>query len=154
MTRAATTPAETTPVTALPGVGERLAERLARLGIASVADALFHLPLRYQDRTRVRRIGELRPGEEAVVDATVEHASIVHGRRRALVARVHDGTGGLTLRWFHFAERQRKQLVHGARIGLYGEVRHGPAGLEVAHPEYRLLGPDAAPAVEDALTPV
>ncbi|WP_070988319.1 ATP-dependent DNA helicase RecG [Halofilum ochraceum] len=154
MAEAATSPAETTPVTALPGVGERLAERLARLGLATVADVLFHLPLRYQDRTRVRRIGELRPGDEAVVDATVEHASIVHGRRRALVARVHDGTGGLTLRWFHFADRQRKQLVHGARIALYGEVRHGPAGLEIAHPEYRLLGPDAAPAVENALTPV
>ena len=154
MTQAETTRAETTPVTALPGVGERLAERLARLGLASVADVLFHLPLRYQDRTRVRRIGELRPGDEAVVDATVEHASVVHGRRRALAARVHDGTGGLTLRWFHFAERQRQQLVHGARIALYGEVRHGPSGLEIAHPEYRLLGPDAAPAVDDALTPV
>jgi len=152
--QAETTRAETTPVTALPGVGERLAERLARLGLASVADVLFHLPLRYQDRTRVRRIGELRPGDEAVVDATVEHASVVHGRRRALAARVHDGTGGLTLRWFHFAERQRQQLVHGARIALYGEVRHGPSGLEIAHPEYRLLGPDAAPAVDDALTPV
>ena len=154
MAQAETTRAETTPVTALPGVGERLAERLARLGLASVADVLFHLPLRYQDRTRVRRIGELRPGDEAVVDATVEHASVVHGRRRALAARVHDGTGGLTLRWFHFAERQRQQLVHGARIALYGEVRHGPSGLEIAHPEYRLLGPDAAPAVDDALTPV
>jgi len=154
VTQAETTRAETTPVTALPGVGERLAERLARLGLASVADVLFHLPLRYQDRTRVRRIGELRPGDEAVVDATVEHASVVHGRRRALAARVHDGTGGLTLRWFHFAERQRQQLVHGARIALYGEVRHGPSGLEIAHPEYRLLGPDAAPAVDDALTPV
>ena len=145
---------ETTPVTALAGVGDRLAERLARLALATVADVLFHLPLRYQDRTRVRRIGELRPGDEAVVDATVEHAGIVHGRRRALVARVHDGTGGLTLRWFHFAARQREQLVHGARIGLYGEVRHGPAGLEVAHPEYRMLAAHAAPAVEDALTPV
>jgi ATP-dependent DNA helicase RecG len=154
VSEAATSPAETTPVTALPGVGERLAERLAKLGLTTVADVLFHLPLRYQDRTRVRRIGELRPGDEAVVDATVEHAGIVHGRRRALVARVHDGTGALTLRWFHFADRQRRQLVHGARIGLYGEVRHGPAGLEVAHPEYRLLGADAAPAVEDALTPV
>ncbi len=147
-------PAETTPVTALPGVGERMAERLQRLGLATLADVLFHLPLRYQDRTRVRRIGELRGGDEAVVDATVEHAGLVHGRRRSLVARVHDGTGSLTLRWFHFAARQRDKLVQGARLGIYGEVRHGPAGPEIIHPEYRVLDERSVPATEDALTPV
>ena len=148
------TPAETTPITALAGVGERMAERLERLGLRTVADVLFHLPLRYQDRTRVRRIGELRAGDEAVIDATVEHAGLAHGRRRSLVARVHDGTGSLTLRWFHFAARQREKLVHGARLGIYGELRHGPAGLEIVHPEYRVLDERSAPVTEDALTPV
>ncbi|MEX0607035.1 MAG: hypothetical protein WD138_03285, partial [Halofilum sp. (in: g-proteobacteria)] len=66
-------PAEATPVTCLPGVGEGLAARLERIGVHSVADVLFHLPLRYQDRTRVRAIGSLRPGDEAVIDASIEH---------------------------------------------------------------------------------
>jgi ATP-dependent DNA helicase RecG len=146
--------AETTPVTALSGVGERQGELFARLGITTVADVLFHLPLRYQDRTRVRPIGELRVGDEAVVDATIEHAEVVHRRRRALVARVVDGTGALTLRWFYFRQRQQAQLQPGARLRLYGEVRHGAGGLEVAHPEYRVVAADAAPALEAALTPV
>lgn len=146
--------AETTPLTALPGVGAGIAGRLERLGLHTVADVLFHLPLRYQDRTRVRAIGGLRPGDEAVVEGTLAHAEIVYRRRRALVARIHDGTGALTLRWFHFAARQREQLVAGAHLRLYGEVRHGPAGLEVVHPEYRLVGPDGPPPLDEALTPV
>ena len=148
------TSAETTPVTALSGVGPGLAGRLERLGLRSVADVLFHLPLRYQDRTRVRPIGGLRAGDEAVLDVRVEHAGLVQGRRRALVARVHDGTGTLTLRWFHFAARQRERLVQGVRLGVYGELRQGPAGLEIVHPEYRVLAETAAPMVEASLTPV
>lgn len=146
--------AEATPVTKLAGVGPAVAERLARLGIATVADALFHLPLRYQDRTRVSAIGSLRPGAEAVVEATIEHAEVVQRRRRSLVARLADGTGALTLRLFHFGRRQQEQLVRGARLRLYGEARRGPAGLEMVHPEYQVLRETRGPALEAALTPV
>ncbi len=146
--------AETAPVTSLPGVGEGLAARLERIGVHTVADVLFHLPLRYQDRTRVRPIGSLRPGDEAVVDATIEHAEVGGGRRRALLARVHDGTGGLTLRWFHFSARQREQFARGTLLRLYGEVRPGPSGLEIAHPEYRRMTPGAEPPLDQTLTPV
>jgi len=146
--------AEETPLTALPGVGERVAQRLARLGLRTVVDALFHLPLRYQDRTRVRPIGSLRPGDEAVVEATVEYAGVVQRRRRALVAHVHDGTGALTLRWFHFGSAQRSRLAAGTRLRLYGEIRRGPAGLEIAHPEYQVLHAGAEPPLDEALTPV
>jgi len=146
--------AETTPVTSLSGIGPKVAERLARLGIGSVADALFHLPLRYQDRTRVVAIGRLRPGDEAVVEATIDHVELSYRRRRALLAHVSDGTGGLTLRWFHFSARQREQLQAGRRLRLYGEARRGPAGLEVVHPEYRLLPAEGEPPLEESLTPV
>ena len=148
------TSAETTPVTALPGIGAGLAGRLERLGIRTIADALFHLPLRYQDRTRVVRIGQLRPGEEAVVEGTLDHVELVYRRRRALLAHLSDGSGGLTLRWFHFSARQREQLQPGRRIRLYGEARRGSAGLEVVHPEYRLLADEASPPLDEALTPV
>lgn len=151
---AATGAAPPPAITALAGVGPRLAERLQRLGLRSVADALFHLPLRYEDRTRLWPIGRLWPGHEALIDAEIEHAEVVQRRRRALVARVHDGTGGLTLRWFHFTNRQQHQLIAGRRIRLYGEIRRGPDGPEVVHPEYRLYQASYPAPVEDSLTPV
>jgi len=141
-------------VTELPGIGPGLAAKLERLGVATVADALFHLPLRYQDRTRITPLGALRAGSEAVVEATVEHAEVVHRRRRALLAHLADGTGALTLRLFYFGRRQQDQLRPGARLRLYGELRRGPAGMEMVHPEYRVLGEGDDAALEDALTPV
>ncbi len=152
--QAATGGAQPPAVTALAGVGPRLAERLERLGVRTVTDALFHLPLRYEDRTRLWPIGRLWPGHEALIDAEIEHAQIVHRRRRALVARVHDGTGALTLRWFHFTQRQQRQLIGGRRIRLYGEIRRGPDGPEMVHPEYRVYQARHPAPVEDTLTPV
>ncbi len=145
---------ETAPVTALPGVGQALAARLERLGIRTIAELLFHLPLRYQDRTRTTPIGELVAGQEAVVEANVEHVEVVRRRRRALVAHLADGTGGLTLRLFHFGARQQSQMTPGARLRLYGEARRGQVGLEMVHPEYHVLGQGTAPPLADALTPV
>jgi len=145
--------AETTAVTELAGVGPAQAERLGRLGIATVADALFHLPLRYQDRTRLVALGTLRAGDEAVVEGRVEHAEVVHRRRRALVAHLADGTGALTVRLFHFGRRQQQQFASGARMRIYGEARRGAHGLEMVHPEYRVIS-GAGPPLDDALTPV
>ncbi|NIV73789.1 MAG: ATP-dependent DNA helicase RecG, partial [Gammaproteobacteria bacterium] len=85
------------PVTTLRGVGPRVAERLAALGITSVQDLLFHLPLRYQDRTRLRPIGGLRAGEEAVVSGEIQLAQVSYGRRRSLLCVIRDGSGSLTL---------------------------------------------------------
>ena len=142
------------PVTALKGVGPRSAERLARLGIESVQDLLFHLPLRYQDRTRVVPVGSLRPGDQAVVEVEVEHAEIRYGRRRSLLVQVSDGTGTLVLRFFHFSAAQKEALSRGTRLRCFGEIRNGPAHHELVHPEYqRLVGDDPVP-VEEALTPI
>ncbi len=142
------------PVTTLRGVGPRVAERLARLGVRSVQDLLLHLPLRYEDRTRVTPIGALAPGETAVVEGEVELASARPGRRAALVCLLGDGTGRLTLRFFHFGPGLQAQLARGTRLRAYGEVRPGPAGLEMVHPEHRVL-PGAEPVpLDTALTPV
>src|SRR3569623_356309 len=145
------------PITRLKGVGPRLAERLARLGIHSVQDVLFHLPARYQDRTRVVPIGALRPGDEAVIAGEVQLTELRYGKRPALLSRISDGTGSLTLRVFHFNAKQRDALQRGVRLRCYGEARVGPVTLEMVHPEYRAVaadeGPDAAGAGE-TLTPI
>lgn len=142
------------PVTALRGVGQRVAERLTRLGISTVQDLLFHLPARYQDRTRVAPIGSLRTGAHAVIEATVELAEIRYGRKRMLLVRVSDGTGSLTLRFFHFSQAQRNGLERGTRLRCYGEVRAGAVTSEMIHPEYQRMQGDEPAPVEDHLTPI
>ena len=143
------------PVTALRGVGPALATALAeRLGLRTVQDVLFHLPLRYEDRTRVVPIGTLRSGDRAVVEGEVQLAEVVFRRRRALLVRIADGSGFVTLRFFHFSAAQQAGLVRGARLRCYGEARPGPGGLEIVHPEYRRVGTDAAAEAGESLTPV
>ena len=141
-------------VTTLKGVGPRSAERLARLGIHNVQDLLFHLPLRYQDRTRVVPVGSLRPGDQAVVDVEVEQAEVRFAKRRSLLVQVSDGSGSLILRFFHFSQAQRQALVKGARLRCFGEVRNGPIHYELVHPEYQRIEGDGPLPVEDSLTPV
>jgi ATP-dependent DNA helicase RecG len=125
-------------LSALKGVGSKLEAKLARLGLHTVQDVLFHLPFRYQDRTRVTPIGQLVPGHEAVIVGRVELADVVYRKRRALVCRVADGTGHVHLRFFHFNKTQQDNLARGRAIRLFGEVRLGPLGLELVHPEYEL----------------
>src|SRR5687767_11461986 len=119
----------TTPITALKGVGPRLADKLARLGLRTVQDVLFHLPHRYEDRTRLTPIGALRPGRAALIVGTVELADVVYRGRRSLVARVSDGTGHVHLRFFYFNAQQQHNLARGTRVRVYGDVRFGPAGF-------------------------
>lgn len=142
-------------VTTLKGVGPALAEKLARVGLETLQDVLFHLPLRYQDRTRVTPIGALRPGGDAVVEGVVSGADIVLGRRRSLLVRLQDATGTLSLRFFHFSQAQKDALKRGTSLRCYGEVRPGATGLEIYHPEYRALGADEPSGqVEQNLTPI
>lgn len=141
------------PVTALKGVGDALAIKLARLGVERVSDLLFHLPLRYQDRTRLTPIGHLRAGQEAVVEGEVTASDVVKGRRRSLLVRLRDGSGILSLRFFHFSPAQQQQLRPGATVRAFGEARAGATGLEIYHPEYRLSGSSDTP-VEEYYTPI
>ena len=141
------------PVTALKGVGEALAIKLARLGVERISDLLFHLPLRYQDRTRLTPIGQLRAGHEAVVEGEVTASDIVKGRRRSLLIRLRDGSGILSLRFFHFSPAQQQQMRPGVTVRAFGEARAGATGLEIYHPEYRLSGGSETP-VEEYYTPI
>ncbi len=144
---------EQRPVTALRGVGAALAERLARLNVTRVADLLFVLPLRYEDRTRVAAIGSLIPGTRAAVEGEIQLTEVAYRGRRQLLCRISDGSGMLTLRFFYFSASQQAHLARGTRLRCFGEVRRGPLGLEMVHPEYRRLGAAAAP-LEETLTPI
>lgn len=142
------------PVTALNGVGAKVAERLTKIGIRQVQDLLFHLPLRYQDRTRLMPLGALRPQQEVLVEGTIQLSQVKFGRRRSLLCHVSDGTGSLILRFFHFSKAQQEQLAKGRRIRCFGEVRNGPSSLEMVHPEYQLLAAEGVVPVENELTPI
>ncbi|WP_330542372.1 ATP-dependent DNA helicase RecG [Aeromonas hydrophila] len=138
----------------LKGVGSKMQEKLERLGLATVQDLLFHLPLRYEDRTQVWPIGDLPPGLHGAVEGEIQDTQLVMGRRRMLVCRISDGTGTLTLRFFNFTAAQKNSLSPGRSMRCFGEVRPGKYGLEMAHPEYKLLGEEQAGQTEEALTPV
>ena len=129
-----------------------MASRLADIGIRSLEDLLFHFPLRYQDRTKISTIGGLRDQVDAVVEAEVRAAAVTMGRRRTLVVRVDDGTGLLSLRFFHFRQAQVSQFKRGATIQLFGTPRWLGGQIEMVHPEYRLG--ERAQLLEAALTPV
>ena len=124
---------ELRPVTTLRGVGESLAEKLARLNITTVQDLLFLLPLRYEDRTRVVPIGSLRVGERAVIEGEVLLSEVAFRGRRQLLCRIGDGSGSLTLRFFHFSGSQQQGLARGTRLRCFGEIRRGPGGPEIVH---------------------
>lgn len=138
----------------LRGVGPAAEERLLRLGISRPLDLLFLLPQRYEDRTRLTPLGALRPGQRAVVEGVIAVADVAYRQRRSLLVRITDHTGQLTLRFFHFSRAQQNNLAAGMRLRCYGEVRPGPLGHEMVHPEYRVLQPDQSAPLEDRLTPV
>jgi ATP-dependent DNA helicase RecG len=141
------------PVDRLRGVGPKMAVRLQSLGIHAVQDLLFHLPARYQDRTRLTPIGQLSDGAEAVIEGEIHQCSVIQGRRRSLQCRFADASGTVTLRFFHFNMAQKAQLSVGTQLRCYGQVRRGGAGLEMYHPEYR-NAQEQANAPSDTLTPV
>ncbi|MEY2168626.1 MULTISPECIES: ATP-dependent DNA helicase RecG [unclassified Rhodanobacter] len=152
---AAATDAGAQPVSSLPGVGPALAALLHKLGLERVQDLWFHLPLRYEDRTRVTAIADLRPGQSAQVVGTVE--AVERGfryRPQLKVAIADDSRQTLQLRFFHFNRAQAEQLAPGTRLLCFGEARFAAQGLEMVHPQYRRLAAGEAVAVEDRLSPV
>jgi ATP-dependent DNA helicase RecG len=141
-------------LTDLQGVGPKLADKIKALGIHQVKDLLFHLPIRYEDRTRIHPIGSCRPGERLLIEGQVEHSAIVRGRRSMLVVVLSDGTGRITLRFFHFRAYQKQQLSKGKLLRCFGEVRFGFQGLEMVHPSYTQLSGYGDEPIADRLTPI
>tara|TARA_B100001059_G_scaffold235562_1_gene281646 strand:+ start:1651 stop:3774 length:2124 start_codon:yes stop_codon:yes gene_type:complete len=140
-------------LTQLKGVGPKLAQQFADWGIHDLVNLLFHLPFRYEDRTRITPISALRPQQTYVVQGVVRSSQILFGKRRSLSIRIQDQSGSLGLRFYHFTAAQKKQFEEGAEIRCYGEARRGASGLEIYHPEYQIVSTDEED-LEQTLTPV
>ena len=129
----------------LEGVGPKLADKLAALGIESIGDVLLHRPLRYEDRSRVTPVAEIIPhGMPVIAVVRVDAAEVRHGRRRSLLVSTSDGGGRLWLRFFHFAPAQQAKFAPGAWLRVFGEPRGGVYGTEIVHPEYQVVADAAA----------
>ncbi|GAA6171298.1 ATP-dependent DNA helicase RecG [Colwellia sp. KU-HH00111] len=139
----------------LKGVGPSMAARLERIGLFSVQDLLFHLPLRYEDRTRVTSIRDCLPGTHTNIIGEITNNQITQGKRRMLVVTLNDGTGEVQLCFFSFSTSQKNSLSIGRAIRCYGEIKRGPRSLQIVHPEYKALDDDRVlTPVEETLTPV
>jgi len=142
------------PLTTLHGVGTALAEKLARLGLDNTFDLLFHLPSRFEDRTRVTPVYQLRHGQQALILGTIEGCQVQFGRRRSLLVGISDEGAYFTMRLFYFNAQQQRALQNGQWIQCFGEARQGARGLEMVHPEYRVFASEPEKITSDALTPV
>lgn len=135
------------PATAALSASER---RFLRLGLQSEQDFIVHLPLRYEDETRIQPIGSLRPGQSGQVEGEIVHSEVQFRPRRQLVAMIEDGSGRLALRWLNFYPSQQKQVERGKKVRVRGELRGGFAGVEMVHPRVTVAGGE----LPDSLTPV
>ncbi|MGW8665295.1 ATP-dependent DNA helicase RecG [Serratia ureilytica] len=142
------------PLTTLSGVGASQAGKLAKLGLDTIQDLLLHLPLRYEDRTRLYPINDLLPGIYATVEGEVLRSDISFGRRRMLTCQISDGTGILTMRFFNFNAAMKNSLATGRRVTAYGEIKRGNHGAEIIHSEYRIQGETSEVELQESLTPV
>lgn len=141
-------------LTQLRGVGQAIQRRLHHLGIRTVEDLLFLLPLRYQDRTRITPIADLIPSLDQQVEGEIMGNRITFGRRRSLLVDIVDGQNSrLTLRFFHFNSHQQRQFEGGRRIRCFAQVHLNSGHLEMVHPEYQLLGSNS-PSLPESLTPI
>ncbi len=142
------------PLTTLHGVGAGQAGKLAGIGLHTLQDLLFHLPLRYEDQTRLYTITDLLPGIYATVSGEVLRTDVVFGRKRMMTCQISDGTGILTLRFFNFSAAMKNALATGKQVTAYGEIRRGKNGPEIFHPEYKVRQSDTSVELQETLTPI
>lgn len=142
------------PLTALSGVGAAIAEKLSRIGINSVQDLLFHLPMRYEDRTRITPMIDLRPETYATIEGIVQTNEVQFGKRPILSVSLSDGSGKIMLKFFNFNAGMKNSLSAGARVKAFGEIKRGRFMAEIHHPEYQIIRNDQPLELAETLTPI
>ncbi len=123
---------------------------LHKLGLVRDIDLALHLPLRYEDETRVVRLADAREGQTVQVEGSITHSEITLRPRRQLLVTLDDGSDTCTLRFFSFYPSHQKALAVGARVRVRGEIRGGFMGRTMMHPAFHTAGGE----LPDALTPV
>ena len=129
-------------VSTIKGVGEKLSSSLSKLGIKTVEDLLFHFPIGYQDRTVLKKIADLEPNQDFVVQGVIEKVSQTFVPRKMLLVKIKDNTGHLYLRFFYYFPGLRNIFKEGTLIQVSGSSRLGRYGLETVHPEYEIVQDD------------
>ena len=142
------------PLTALSGVGVAVSAKLSRIGINNLQDLLFHLPIRYEDRTHITPIADLRPEQYATIEGIVQTCEVQFGRRPILTVSLSDGTSKVTLRFFNFNAGMKNSFQNGVRVKAFGEVKRGRFIAEIHHPEYQIIRDNAPLILEENLTPI
>ena len=142
------------PLTTLSGLGVKQEKKLAKIGLVTVHDLLLHLPLRYEDHTRLYPIKNLLPGLSATVKGEILHSDISIGRRRIFTCQVSDGSGVLTLRFFNFTAVMKNSLTAGRQLIVWGKITSGKQGNEIVHPEYSVHDANSDVKLPKSLTPV
>ncbi|EKT57132.1 ATP-dependent DNA helicase RecG [Providencia burhodogranariea] len=145
---------DTISLATLHGVGASQSEKLSKIGLNTVQDLLLHLPLRYEDHTRLYQIRDLLPGTTATIVGEVLQTKVVFGRKKMMTCLITDGTGNLTLRFFNFSAAMKNSLAEGRHVIAYGEIRRGQTGPEIIHPEYKVSQDTSNIALQENLTPV
>ena len=142
------------PLTTLSGVGAAISDKLSRLGIHNLQDLLFHLPIRYEDRTRITPIADLRPEQYATIEGVVQTCEVVFGRRPILTVSLSDGTSKIMLRFFNFNAGMKNSFQIGTRVKAFGEIKRGRFMAEIHHPEYQIIRDNVPLVLEETLTPI
>ncbi len=143
------------PVASLSGIGPKSITKLEKLGIYTLQDLLFHLPHRYEDRTKIYPIYTLLPGMVVLCSGTVEFTDVIVRGRSTLVCRISDSSGYLNLKFFHFTAKLKSSLSPGTLVSCFGEIRssYQDHGIEMIHPEYKIIS-STDNITEDCLTPI
>ena len=142
------------PLTTLSGVGAAISDKLSRLGIHNLQDLLFHLPIRYEDRTRITPIADLRPEQYATIEGVVQTCEVAFGRRPILTVSLSDGTSKIMLRFFNFNAGMKNSFQIGTRVKAFGEIKRGRFMAEIHRPEYQIIRDNAPLVLEETLTPI
>ena len=137
----------------LKGVGPKTAKRLEDIGVKSIQDVLFRLPYRYQDRTRILPIADVRPGDQAVIEGVVISVKVIFSRKRQLQVVIEDKTAPILLTFFYFNRAQQASFSVGKTVRCFGDIRLSRRQLMIIHPEYKIHdGADLN--VSETLTPI
>ncbi|AEI74839.1 ATP-dependent DNA helicase recG [Candidatus Moranella endobia PCVAL] len=142
------------PLNTIPGVGPHLFSKFSRLGLDNLQDLLLHLPIRYEDRTKIYSIGDTKTGMTVTVQGEVLNRNIIFGRKRMLICHLRDNSGVIILRFFNFNQTMKTIFSPGKWVTAYGEISRGQLGNEIIHPEYHIINDNSQVNFAAELTPI